>query len=52
MNLLITSTEKEELLRTASGRIVQLLAAGLNMHNGRKVKKKSKGTDCFKLNTQ
>lgn len=43
MNLLITSTGKEKPLRTASGKIVQLLATGLNMHSGRKVKKKSKG---------
>jgi hypothetical protein len=51
MNLLITSIVKEELLRTALGKIVQLLAIGLSMHSGRKVKKKSQGTDNFKLIT-
>jgi hypothetical protein len=49
MNLLITNIGREELLRTALGKIVQLLATGLSMHSGRKVKKKSQGTDKFKL---
>jgi hypothetical protein len=49
MSLLITSIGKEELLRTVSGKIVQLLAIGLSMHSGRKVKKKLQGTVSYKL---
>jgi len=49
MNLLITSIVKEELLRTVLGKTVRLLAIGLNMHSGRKVKKKLRGTESFKL---
>jgi hypothetical protein len=49
MNLLITSIGKEELLRTVLGKTVQLLAIGLNMHSGRKVKKKLQGTESFKF---
>jgi hypothetical protein len=51
MNLLITSIGKEELLRTVLGKIVQLLAIGLSMHSGRKVKKKLQGTVSLKLFT-
>jgi hypothetical protein len=51
MNLLIISIGKEELLRTVLGKIVQLLAIGLSMHSGRKVKKKLQGTELFKLIT-
>jgi deoxyxylulose-5-phosphate synthase len=49
MNLLITSIGKEELLRTVLGKTVLLLAIGLNMHSGRKVKKKLQGTESFKF---
>lgn len=49
MNLLITSIVKEELLRTVLGKTVRLLAIGLNMHSGKKVKKKLQGTESFKL---
>jgi hypothetical protein len=35
MNLLIISTGKEKPLRTASGKVVQLSATGLNMRSGR-----------------
>lgn len=47
MNLLITNIGREELLRTALEKIAQLLATGLSMHSGRKVKKKSQGIEKF-----